>query len=310
MQQEIAALVVEATAGRRHGQGRDGRPEEPEEPEARARRREQGRRGDAPGPGGGRGQRGLAQGGRRGQGEARRPHRRHEDPRGHEGRKARSSLPLDYPAPVARLIDELRRLPGIGPKSAQRIAFHLLRGAREDTTRLATAVGALFDGIRLCARLQRDHGRRALRHLPRPRPLRAHRSAWWRSPTTSSRSRRPATSRAATTSCTARFRPCRGWAPTSSRSRACSTRIGAGGVEEVILATSPTVEGEATAVYLARILKPLGCGSPASPWGCPWAPTSSGPTRSPWPRHSRAGGNTEHRPGQPRRRWICLAFGL
>jgi len=58
---------------------------------------------------------------------------------------------VDYPAPVARLIDELRRLPGIGPKSAQRIAFHLLRGSKEDASRLSAAVGELLDGIRACS---------------------------------------------------------------------------------------------------------------------------------------------------------------
>ena len=58
---------------------------------------------------------------------------------------------MDYPAPVTRLIDELRKLPGIGPKSAQRIAFHLLRGTREDATRLAEAIATLLDGIRSCS---------------------------------------------------------------------------------------------------------------------------------------------------------------
>ena len=58
---------------------------------------------------------------------------------------------MDYPAPVTRLIDELRKLPGIGPKSAQRIAFHFLRGTREDATRLSEAIATLLDGIRTCS---------------------------------------------------------------------------------------------------------------------------------------------------------------
>ena len=57
---------------------------------------------------------------------------------------------MDYPAPVEKLIDELRKLPGIGPKSAQRIAFHLLRGSREEATRLAEAIATLLDGVRTC----------------------------------------------------------------------------------------------------------------------------------------------------------------
>ena len=58
---------------------------------------------------------------------------------------------MDYPAPVTRLIDELRKLPGIGPKSAQRIAFHFLRGTREDAVRLSEAIATLLDGIRSCS---------------------------------------------------------------------------------------------------------------------------------------------------------------
>ena len=58
---------------------------------------------------------------------------------------------MDYPAPVEKLIDELRKLPGIGPKSAQRIAFHLLRGSRDEASRLAEAVASLLDGVRTCS---------------------------------------------------------------------------------------------------------------------------------------------------------------
>jgi len=57
----------------------------------------------------------------------------------------------DYPAPLARLVDELRRLPGVGPKSAQRIAFHLLKAPKEDAARLAEAVGELQQALRLCS---------------------------------------------------------------------------------------------------------------------------------------------------------------
>ena len=48
---------------------------------------------------------------------------------------------MDYPPPVSRLIDALRKLPGIGPKSAQRIAYHILKGSQEDAASLATAIG-------------------------------------------------------------------------------------------------------------------------------------------------------------------------
>ena len=58
---------------------------------------------------------------------------------------------MDYPAPLARLVDELRRLPGVGPKSAQRIAFHLLKAPKEEAERLAEAVGQLQEALRLCS---------------------------------------------------------------------------------------------------------------------------------------------------------------
>ena len=58
---------------------------------------------------------------------------------------------MEHPAPLQRLIDELRRLPGIGPKSAQRIGFHLLKAAREDNQRLSQAIAVLLDETRSCA---------------------------------------------------------------------------------------------------------------------------------------------------------------
>jgi recombinational DNA repair protein RecR len=76
---------------------------------------------------------------------------------------------VDYPAPVERLIDELRKLPGVGPKSAQRIAFHLLRGTKDDAGRLAEAIATLLDGIRTVLGVQRRHRPRALPALLGPR---------------------------------------------------------------------------------------------------------------------------------------------
>jgi recombination protein RecR len=163
---------------------------------------------------------------------------------------------LDYPAPVARLIEELRKLPGIGPKSAQRIAFHLLRGAREDTTRLASVVGALFDGIRLCAVCNaitdgetcdtcRDPGRsdRTICVVEEPHDLLSVEK------TRDYRGRYHVLHGA--------LSPLQGVGPDELKVQGLLERVRRG-VDEVILATSPTVEGEATAVYLARLLKPLG----------------------------------------------------
>jgi recombination protein RecR len=164
---------------------------------------------------------------------------------------------MDYPAPVARLIDELRKLPGVGPKSAQRIAFHLLRGSREEASRLAESIGSLLDGIRFCSACNAvtdqeicatcsDPARssRVLCVVEEPHDVIAIEK------TRDFRGRYHVLHGA--------LSPLQGIGPDELRIQGLLDRVRAGGVEEVILATSPTVEGEATAVYLARILKPLG----------------------------------------------------
>jgi recombination protein RecR len=164
---------------------------------------------------------------------------------------------VDYPAPVAKLIDELRRLPGIGPKSAQRIAFHLLRGSREDSQRLAEAVGTLLDGVRSCS----------LCHAVTDQEVCAHCSDPQRSDRTICVVEEPhdVVAIEKTRDFHGRYHvlhgalsPLGGVGPDELRIASLLERVRPGGVEEVILATSPTVEGEATAVYLARLLKPLG----------------------------------------------------
>jgi recombination protein RecR len=164
---------------------------------------------------------------------------------------------MDYPAPVSRLIDELRRLPGIGPKSAQRIAFHLMRGSREEATRLAEAVGTLLDGIRTCERCH------AITDVET--------CAICADPTRSEKTvcvveePHDLVSIERTRDFKGRYHvlhgalsPLAGVGPDELRIQGLLERVREGGVEEVILATSPTVEGEATAVYLSRLLKPLG----------------------------------------------------
>ena len=163
---------------------------------------------------------------------------------------------MDYPAPLARLIDELRALPGIGPKSAQRIAFHLLKGTREDAQRLSTAVSELLDAIRTCSICNAvtdaevcatcaDAGRsdrticvveeaHNLLAVERTRDFKGRYHVLQGS-----------------------LSPLQGIGPDQLKIEGLLQRVRAGGVEEVILATSPTIEGEATAVYLARALKPL-----------------------------------------------------
>jgi recombination protein RecR len=164
---------------------------------------------------------------------------------------------VDYPAPIARLIDELRRLPGIGPKSAQRIAYHLLKGSPEDAHRLGEAINQLKEGTRTCSLCNAITDRevcvtcadparsdKVVCVVEEPHNLMAIEK------TRDFKGRYHVLHGA--------LSPLQGIGPDELRLQGLLDRVRRGGVEEVILATSPTVEGEATAVYVARILKPLG----------------------------------------------------
>ena len=164
---------------------------------------------------------------------------------------------MEYPAPLTRLIDELRRLPGVGPKSAQRIAFHLLRKTKQETTTLASAIDRLLDEIRLCS----------ICNAFTDVEVCATCADTNRSDATICVIEEPANLSAVERTRDFRGRyhvlhgtlsPLQGIGPDELKIHGLIERIRGGAVQEVILATSPTVEGEATAVYLARILKPLG----------------------------------------------------
>lgn len=164
---------------------------------------------------------------------------------------------MDYPLPVARLIDELKKLPGIGPKSAQRIAFHLLRGPREDAIRLGTAVGGLLDGIRTCSLCNAITDREVCATCSDP--ARTDRMVCVvEEPHDLLSVEKTRDFRGRYHVLHGALSPLQGVGPDELKIEGLLERIRKGGVEEVILATSPTVEGEATAVYLVRILKPLG----------------------------------------------------
>jgi recombination protein RecR len=164
---------------------------------------------------------------------------------------------MDYPEPLARLIDELRQLPGIGPKSAQRIAFYLLRRGKDVNARLGEAVSSLLDLMRLCVSCNAftdaevcatcsDPGRsdRVVCVVEEPHNLLAV--------------ERTRDFRGRYHVLHGSLAPLQGVGPEELKIAGLLERVRQGAVEEVILATSPTVEGEATAVYLARLLKPLG----------------------------------------------------
>ena len=163
---------------------------------------------------------------------------------------------MDHPAPLARLIDELQRLPGIGPKSAQRIAFHLLKGTSADAERLAQAVSELLGSIRICARCNAFTDREVCATCTDP--ARSDRVVCVvEEPYNLQTIERTRDFRGRYHVLHGALSPLSGIGPDELRVTGLLDRVRTGGVEEVILATSPTVEGEATAVYLARILKPL-----------------------------------------------------
>ena len=163
---------------------------------------------------------------------------------------------MEHPAPLARLIDELQRLPGIGPKSAQRIAFHLLKGTQAEAERLSQAVAELLGSIRICARCNAFTDREVCATCTDP--ARSDRVVCVvEEPYNLHTIERTRDFRGRYHVLHGALSPLSGIGPDQLRVRGLLDRVRAGEVEEVILATSPTVEGEATAVYLARLLKPL-----------------------------------------------------
>jgi len=163
---------------------------------------------------------------------------------------------MSLPDPLVRLIEQLQRLPGIGPKGAQRLAFHILKNTREEAERLLDAVRDVkervtycsicnnitdVDPCAFCANTDRD--RHVICVVEEPQNVGAIEK-------------------------TREFKglyhvlmgalsPLQGIGPDDLKIKSLLARIG-DGVTEVILATNPNVEGEATAIYLARLLKPLG----------------------------------------------------
>jgi recombination protein RecR len=164
---------------------------------------------------------------------------------------------MSQPEPLTRLIEQLQRLPGIGRKSAQRLAFHVMKSPREDAERLADALRDVKDKVSYCSTCNnvtdadpcgictdesRDPGVICVVEEP-TNVLAIERSRDYNG----------------------RYHvlmgalsPLQGIGPDELKIKGLLTRVDGGGAREIILATNPNVEGEATAIYLARLLKPLG----------------------------------------------------
>ncbi len=163
----------------------------------------------------------------------------------------------DYAEPIERLIDEFRRMPGIGPKSAQRLAYSVLRRPREDAERLSRAILEVKEKIRYCSRCNNFSDRDPCNYCSNP-------------------------GRSAETICVVEepydilaiektreyhgqyhvlhgvLSPINGVGPEDLRLKNLLERLREGNVREIIVATNPNVEGEATAIYIAKLLKPIG----------------------------------------------------
>jgi recombination protein RecR len=164
---------------------------------------------------------------------------------------------MSRPDPLARLVEQLQRLPGIGAKSAQRLAYHILKTPREDVERLADAMREVKDRVTYCS---------VCSNITDTDPC-----YFCTSETRDSRTicvvEQPENVSAVEK--TREFKgtyhvlmgalsPLQGVGPDDLKIKGLLERVSEGKVHEVILATNPNVEGEATAIYLARLLKPLG----------------------------------------------------
>ena len=163
----------------------------------------------------------------------------------------------DYPEPVSRLIAELKELPGIGVKSAQRIAFHILRAGEEDAHHLARAIVDVKEKIVTCSVCNNVTDDDPCIYCSSPERNSRVMCVVEEPPNVVAIER--------THEFKGRYHvlmgslsPLSGIGPEQLKIQGLLTRLGEGEVEEVILATNPNVEGEATAIYLSKLIKPLG----------------------------------------------------
>ena len=158
--------------------------------------------------------------------------------------------------PLVRLTEQLQRLPSIGPKSAQRLAFHLLKQPREEVDQLCDAIRDVKELISYCSVCSNvtdrdpcfyctDHSRdrRIICVVESPHNVAAI--------------ERTRDFKGAYHVLMGALSPLKGVGPDDLHIKGLLERVGTGGVHEVILATNPNVEGEATAIYLAKLLKPI-----------------------------------------------------
>ncbi len=158
---------------------------------------------------------------------------------------------------IQELVDELGRLPGIGPKSAQRIAFHILKIANEDAIRLANTIIQVKERTSLCTRCF-NIGEGELCAICTDARRDSTLVCVVEDPRDIVAVERTREFRGTYHVLGGALNPIEGVGPDQLRVRELLTRIQAEGIGEVILCTNPNLEGEATAIYLARLLGPIG----------------------------------------------------
>ena len=164
---------------------------------------------------------------------------------------------MSRPDPLTKLIEQLQRLPGIGAKSAQRLAFHVLKTPREEIDRLAAAMAEVKDRVTYCSVCGNTtdidpcvycrsdaRNRNVICVVEEPQNVTAI--------------EKTRDFKGLYHVLMGALSPLHGVGPDDLKVKELLGRVAGGTVEEVILATNPNVEGEATAIYLAKLLKPLG----------------------------------------------------
>jgi recombination protein RecR len=164
---------------------------------------------------------------------------------------------MSHPEPLARLIEHLQRLPGIGAKSAQRLAYHILRNPREAADQLCVAVQDVKEKVTYCSTCNNITDVDPCAYCTDDRRER-HLICVVEEPQNVAAIEKTREFRGVYHVLMGALSPLQGVGPDDLKIRGLLSRVGEGGVNEVVLATNPNVEGEATALYLARLLKPLG----------------------------------------------------
>jgi recombination protein RecR len=162
-----------------------------------------------------------------------------------------------FAEPMARLIDELKKLPGVGGKSAQRLAFHILRSSGEDAEALASAIRNLKEKLHLCSVCNNITDIDPCSYCSSP-TRNQHLVCVVEEPTNIASVEKTRSYNGVYHVLHGAISPLHGIGPEQLRIPSLLKRIENGSVDEVIIATNPTIEGEATAVHLTQMIKPSG----------------------------------------------------